>query len=413
MRRQALIAALFTLIGFVSSLAISILTARLLGPEGRGNYGVIFLWASTLANCATLGIADAAAVRATRERAADASLSAMMHRSLATQIIVLGAVILPGVAIFSAGISLSGTTVDVRGVLVCACFIIFSAFSSVFQGFHRAASQYIRYNLNRILLFTTLAILLLCLGSIHGGALSLETVLTALILSQTLALAIGSVIALPLLRGGVALTNADRSLLSAGLSMHAPTIVYLISMNVDRFLAAGLMDPLTFGQYSVAASVAQPSAFIFVIVIRVIMITDGQLQIVTRASQRLSKYVGVVLLGSLATTLTAGIIITVAMVAIFGSAFAPAAPLALWLLLGYLLSPIRAILGEYHRLTHSPHLNIVIELTYSVIFAALMLALPSFPHHGEYGLALLAGNCVALTVGIWLTRITIRSYKEG
>lgn len=258
LRRGAVHATLTTtmvnLLVLAINLGTGLLTARFLGPEGRGELAAMILWPQFLASLLTLGLPQAATFHLVRQPEQRAGITAV----LLVASLLLGAVVaLAGIAVIPAwtGQYEPGVVAFAQGIMVYAPLILFMwAVNACLQAqgaFHR---------INRNLLLQP-ALALLGLGLL--GALGRLTPFTAAAATVLAPLPVYVRNAWWLWRHHRPAwveprANAAR-LLRYGLRSWGVQLLGALSAQFDRVFVLSLLSPAAMGLYVVARNAAQPT----------------------------------------------------------------------------------------------------------------------------------------------------------
>lgn len=163
-----------------------IVTARLLGPEGRGMLGAITIWQLLLALVATSGLQTAVVYRLRRnpELAGDIAAAAfVLAFASSTVVIAAGYLILPA---FLRQYPPWATPVAQFCLLVVYANSVHVIFKQVFSGLGRFTT----YNLASILPPTVYLVILGAAAALQGGALSTQAAAVALAIASPLVVAL-------------------------------------------------------------------------------------------------------------------------------------------------------------------------------------------------------------------------------
>jgi O-antigen/teichoic acid export membrane protein len=389
---------------YFASIITSILIARQLGPDGRGQYAVITLWATILATAASLSIGDAvgvAAARADLPSAGPSPIYAIMGRALPTALCAFLLTLVPCLITFHFAVTLSGVKPTLFLYLLVTLSLFSTASNLVFGNYHRAQSRYVSYNLARSIVILLLSVLLISATFASRMKLDLDEVLTLF----AVAVCVGTGVTFLLdssIWTNVSWSKPDLELFKSGLAMHSPILLFMISSQIDRFVAMYAMPTKEFGLFAIAASVAQPPSSLLWTTLKAVIIGDRILQDPQKSKARLRQYAFWIMLTTIAMSPVAATTLYFLVPVVFGSQFAPAASTTSWLILGYALSPLRIMLHEVRRSTNRNAHAIIIETVYiaTVLFVFLALSLTQLATGSTIALSLLAGNFGAVVVAI-------------
>lgn len=389
----------FTLGNYLAAIITSILTARLLGPEGRGQYAVVFLWATTLAAATMLSIGDAAGVAAAKARGDKRVIDAIMRRAFSTAVAATLALLLPGLALFGAAMSRSGVAPTPFFYGFAAVTIVSTVANTVICNYQRAHGQYLHFNFARSITLLLFCLFLVITVWFKIGRLSLEEVLSVL-LAAVMAGALLTAVGAHNLFRDFRWTRPDIVLLARGVGMHGPVLLLIVSSQIDRFVGMYTLSAAEFGLFAAAASVAQPPSALLIITLRALMIGDATLQDPLAQRGRLRQYAAQVMLAILIISPLAALALYYVVPLAFGREFTAAAQTAVWLVLGYALAPVRVLLLELGRITQRNAKAMMIEIIYMLTVLFVLVVMMREPSGPMFAVALIAGNVVAIAAAL-------------
>lgn len=238
--------AIITAVGFVSS----VLIARGLGPEGRGQLAAALLWPTTVAALSTLGLTHAFAYAAGARWASVGTLA----RFGTAFALVVG---LPmALAYFLAApyllrVAFPELALSVR---LFGCFIPLTLWAALWMALYQGKGDFVTWNLAKVLrsagytAWIATALLL--------GVASVPVVLWSQVVLAVLSLALLG-LRMPRLPaddspGAVPLAK----LLRYGLSVYASGILYMLNQQLDQLLLSLWVPARELGQYATAASLS-------------------------------------------------------------------------------------------------------------------------------------------------------------
>lgn len=305
--------AIIAAVGFVSS----VLIARGLGPEGRGQLAAALLWPTTVAALSTLGLTHAFAY-ATGARWAAPGRLARFGTAFA---LVVG---LPmGVAYFLVApyllrVAFPETALSVR---LFGCFIPLTLWTGLWMALYQGKGDFVTWNLARVLRSAGYAAWV-------ATALLLGVASVPVVLWSQVVLAVLSLTLLGLRMSRFPANDSPGAvpvakLLRYGLSVYASGIFYMLNQQLDQLLLSLWVPARELGQYAAAASLSAvvlmaPSALGPVVFSRLARTAD---------EEGYSHARKVLALGG-AVLLPAGLLLTAFAPAlvrlIYGPAFAPA-----------------------------------------------------------------------------------------
>jgi O-antigen/teichoic acid export membrane protein len=232
----------------VLGLATGVLAARLLGPEGRGEFAAIQNWPMVLAALASLGLPDALVYFVARSQArAGRLVGSAVALALLSSIpfVVLGYLVLPGVL-------LAQTPATIEAARWCLVLIPLSAFGIGVQAL-RGLLDIVAWNLLRIV--PGLAWLVMLVGAYTMGVSDSRTLTIFLIVASALTL----VPILLVLRARISGPYTPdpglwRPMVKFGLPSAVNTLPNLINLRLDQLLMAMFLPPEALGLYVVAVA---------------------------------------------------------------------------------------------------------------------------------------------------------------
>lgn len=234
-----------------------IITARLLGPEGRGTYFAITLWPPLLAMLATAGLGSAVVVRMRRgARSTDAVAGAALLMGVAWSVvmIVLGAALLPWfLRSYTAG--------TVLFAQLCLAAVVVNVMQIVIKQSFAGVGQYWYCNLTHLLpqlfhLLALVAIMVLATVTARGAAL-------ALFGAGAVAVAFVLPAFLRTLRPRFSALGAELRELRSYSTRAAPTgLVTAFILHADRLVLIPLLPARELGFYAVAFSFSRVVQFV-------------------------------------------------------------------------------------------------------------------------------------------------------
>jgi O-antigen/teichoic acid export membrane protein len=250
-----------TVLGQGLTLALGVLTgilsARMLGPIGRGDYAAIIIWPSAIASFLAFGVNQAIAYHlgqrsfTVSEVATGASFIGLIQCALS---ILIGLAAIPFVLAYHS------TTVLHLGIIfvLATPALIFSMYTAnIFQGMQDLA----KFNLIRTLAPLTYAICLLTLFLIHEGTLS--AIIASQIVGYIAAFGIGVAMVFHCLRPRVLWNSSNvPCLLHFGARTQGLSVAYFVNQRIDQLVLSLLVTPKELGLYAVAVSLSTSIAFL-------------------------------------------------------------------------------------------------------------------------------------------------------
>ena len=228
-----------------------ILSARMLGPVGRGEYAAIIVWPMGIANFLAFGINQAAVFHlgqrtfSTSQTATAVTVIGIVQSAIS---VAIGLVVVPLVLAKYSG------TVQALGILfvLLTPVIILSGYpGNLFQGMQDLP----RFNFIRVMAPLTYAAGLVGLYALHRG--NLQSVIFSQLAGFILALTIGIALVWRILKPRLQWnSSAIPSLLHYGIRSHAGSIAYYFNQRIDQLILSLLVPPKQLGFYAVAVTLS-------------------------------------------------------------------------------------------------------------------------------------------------------------
>jgi O-antigen/teichoic acid export membrane protein len=371
-----------------------IIVARLLGVEGRGDFGEIQYWAGLVTALGTLSVFEAAVFHA-RDGGHDAArhLSALLLLGL----VLAAAATLVFVVAHQSGLLRINHGATVHVTLFMLAFVGFSFVNQAFVATERARMNFGLLVLERLvtpIAYTALLIAVFALG-IHD----IDTILAALAASM-----------LPLtlvriwkFRAALRLPPdmaAAREVLKVGLRFHGATVLKTVSAQIDRAVIVTLWPSAMVGLYFVAYSAAGAGyAFVVQAASMILMPAFAGLTPEHRLA-RLSRTIRLTIL------LSAGIAVVMAAVSpwliplAFGRDFAEAGRYAQYLAVALSLLPLATVVDSANRSAGRGRPGLEMSAAYLAAFLA-GYALTGYRAPEQLFLATFLCQALAVSVGIY------------
>ena len=239
--------------GFTLGLGIltGIVTARMLGPVGRGEYAAITIWPMGIANFLAFGINQAAVFHLGRRT--------FTSSEVATATAVFGLIqsalsILIGLAVVPMALTKYSPTVQHLGiifVLLTPALILCGYPANFFQGLQ----DLLRFNLVRLVAPLTYAAALVGLYFAHRSSLS--SVIVSQLSGYCMSLGLGSILVWRILRLHVRWNaSAIPKLFHFGVRTQGLSITYYFNQRIDQLILSLLVPPQQLGFYAVAVTLS-------------------------------------------------------------------------------------------------------------------------------------------------------------
>ncbi|MER9242378.1 oligosaccharide flippase family protein [Mesorhizobium sp. M0633] len=384
------------------------ITARVLGPEGRGILAIVMTWGGLFATLVQISISDAVVLLAgasNRDQVEHAALS--MARLLS--------VLLAPVCAGAMYIVMMGYGEGVP-VLVGVAFAFFSALFGIigdmYRGILRSRQKF--FYLQAFTVSQPLIYCGFCIASFMFSP-SVEYFVAAQIVS------IGIVFAMRAATMKVGLSGAPnwhigKQLLTIAATLHLSTAVRLFTAQADRIAVALLWQPEIVGHYAVAVTLSSLFTGVFSTAIRSVALPA----FANRTSDNLSRVVLRIMrltwVASFAGTAVTIILAPAVAPILFGEQFATAGTMASLLATAYAFNPVKDVLFETCKILRQSRIIVFSHVWFIIVF--LLVSASTVDFIGIYSviLAILVANVASLlfvsmmvkrklpdvTVGSWL-----------
>ena len=228
-----------------------ILSARMLGPAGRGEFAAITLWPLAIASLIGLGINQAVGFHVAR-RAFTVSEVATAASAIG---LVQGALsVLIGLVVIYFTLAKYSLTVKQLGV-VFVLFMPFYIFGGYPPNLFQGAQRLFEFNLIRVTAGVTFFVGLVALFIFHRG--SLASVLFSQVTGYSVALALGLILAWKILRPQLRWNSkAIPSLVHFGYRTQVTSLTNYFNQRVDQLFLSLLVPPRELGLYVVAVTLS-------------------------------------------------------------------------------------------------------------------------------------------------------------
>jgi len=321
-----------------------ILLARILGPEARGEYGMILMIGQTVAAIGTFSFFEGAIVvirqkdHEARDLLPTIALGALLLTFATAATMLLFFLVNPG-------LQTVGLT---EFYLLAVLIVIANSISNTFSTVERAQMAFNLVNLSRLLAPTIFSALLLCLWLFGYDRSSTLLVLILFLLAKLPFLIFWITKYIRSLIGPVNYLTA-RDVWTTGMRLHFAAVLALLSGQIDRLFGIGIWPSDVLGQYFVAFSVVGAGYSVVTTAIRTVIFPYFSGLSGTDRVTKLARLLRLTVLSSLAIFLLGAIIVPVAVPLVYGQAFAPASDYAFMLLFSMAVVPLQVSVLETHR----------------------------------------------------------------
>jgi O-antigen/teichoic acid export membrane protein len=385
-----------------------IITARLLGPDGRGAQAAMQMWPWIMAYALTLGLPTALLYNFRRYPESGPQLfSAGLLMSIGLGLLAT----LAGIAFIPYWL----TEYSPETVRSAQWFMVFSmpilviaAFSSVL----RARQEFTAFNVVRCLIPMLTLLILALLALLHR--LTPFTATLAFMLPHVPVL-LWLTVRLwrayrPTLRG---LRTPFRSLTSYGVRFYGADILgQMAAGQIDRVLVVGLLDPAAMGLYVVASSLSR-MLNIFPIALAQVVFP----KVVSRPVEEVVALIGRGVRVSTTVAILAGALLAIlgpwALRLVYGQEFLPAIPVFRLLLVEVILSGATWVLAQAFMASDKPGITSIMQgIGFSLNIPLLAVLVPRYELVGA-GLAVLISTTVRFVFALVNYPITLRVHPPS
>jgi O-antigen/teichoic acid export membrane protein len=389
-------------VGFVSS----VITARILGPEGRGLLAAALLIATVAAGVSQFGLANSFIYH----RGAGRRFG--YWRLLAVSVSwVCGAAVLLAVV----GLQMSGDARVRDELLMVACLAGFMAVQTYFMTMSQLEADLVFFNVMRFgLVFGFLAALLIVLAVLE--TIDYQTILlTQLLVVAVLAFPglfwVSKVLAQGGAPGGDRATRW-RDVLGYGLSYHGTVVLGIVLMNFDKIVLLKMGTMMQFGLYTLAFATSR-----FIGALQAAVSTALYARFAGREVEQLTHAVKAAFRLTFLPMLAAALLCAAAspwlIVAIFGDAFASMAVPFQILLFESVVGSASWMLAQRFHAAGRPGMVFVRQI---ISVLPIFLALPFLPQQNVdlyLSALMLIGALLRLTVTLGLYPLVLKETTPG
>ncbi len=379
--------------GVLINFATGVITARVLGAEGRGVYAAATTWAMLAGSLATVGLADAVLIQARkRPEVSRATVACGLLAGLGL------ATLLSLIAFFSMPLLL-GRQASVALDLARASLVLahLGAVSVIVRQVYAGQGRYLAANLTAFLPTAFHALLLV--GFLLSGRLTVATAIASVAGGSILALALLLPALLRDLQGPLsAWRGAWRDLKTFARRAVFADLFGMAATWADRIVLIHLLAPVQLGVYVVAASLAQRITIFTPKTGLLLSAMSGERP--EHAAQLHHLALRVTIASYLPVVAALFLVDRLLMTTIYGAEFAAAVLVFRILVIDRVLSRLAAVSSQLYLALGRPGLNSAIRGVELAVMIGLMLLLT--PEHGAAGAASsLLGGTVARLLLAW------------
>ena len=332
---------LVTVLTFLSG----VLIARTLGPEGRGDYGAVLLFAQTAAGLGCLSFFDASVVQLQR-RGGNLSdmLPTMMVVALTITAIATGSmmVAIPLLDIRLTEISLK--FVAAVSLLVIATQIMIQCFSAL----ERSQLNFLMINIERVGAPTVFSLMIVA-ASLYSGSTLTATLAAMLFVVSKVPIIVVWIIRYKKNLIGHFSWDFTKKTMATGLKFHFAIALGVIASQLDRLIAVAAWPKDLLGHYFVAFSAVGAGYSVITTALNTVLLPYLSSLAAKDRQQKIGQIIRLMLFVTVVTVLAGWLIIPQVLPLLYGAAYTPAVDLALWLLFALCILPLRAIVLEAGR----------------------------------------------------------------
>ena len=322
-----------------------VLIARALGPVARAEYGTVLLLGQTVGTLGCLSFFDGAVVRL-RE---NPGLLRVVLPSMCFMALLIGA---GSVVVMAAALSWLDTGLTEVAVgqtlLICSLLILSALTSQCFSAVERSRMNFFLVNLSRVTAPAIFSLLIVVALVVKDGDLSVYAVLLLFVLAKLPVLAIWLVRYARQMVGPLSwcfMRDTGR----VGLNLHMAIAIGAIAAQLDRLIAIGAWPRDQLGLYFVAFSAVGAGYGVITTAINTVLFPYLAGMDAAERQLRVHLIIRLTVLSSLATVLAGLCILPFAIPLLYGSDYLAATPMAMALLIGLAMLPLRAVVLEASR----------------------------------------------------------------
>ncbi|TIS38244.1 oligosaccharide flippase family protein [Mesorhizobium sp.] len=369
------------------TLVSGMVTARVLGPEGRGILAIILTWSGLFTALVQLPISDAIVLISDPKAKSSVEASGLyISRALSILLALLCGFIMYGAM----------SRYEAVPVLIASLFAFSSSMSGiigdVYRGILRSRGRF--FALQAFYVSQPSIYCGLCLLSVFISPTVDYFVISQLVSIFLIFIIRGAIISIPV-RGCWNWRIAQR-LLAVATPLHVSAVVRMFTGQADRFAVVLIGQPEAVGQYAVAITLSSLFGGVFSTAIRSVALpalvnrTDAELSRIILRVMRLTW------LASIVGTVTTCLFAPLAAPLLFGKAFVIAGTLASYLAIAYLFTPVKDVLFEACKLASLNRVIITSHIIFISLFAVVVAT--QYRYIGVYAVivAFFVANSVSL-----------------
>ncbi|HVI31070.1 oligosaccharide flippase family protein [Phenylobacterium sp.] len=416
----ALQAVLMQVAAVLINFLTGVITARVLGAEGRGVYAAATAWAMLLGSASTVGLADAVLIRIRQRPEASRAIALcglVAALAVATALSLLAFASMP---------LLLGRRAEASLDLARASLVLahVGAVGVIVRQVYAGQGRYLAANLSAFLPTALHAAVLL--GVLAMGRLEVATAVASVLAGSALAVGLVLPSLLRQLQGPLSeLRRAARDLMDFARRAVFADLFALCATWTDRLLLIFLLGPAQLGAYVVAASLAQRITAFTPRTSLLLSAMSGEGP--AEAAQLHHLALRVTIASCLPVLAVLFLVDTLLITSVYGAEFASAVLVFRILVVDRVLARFAAIASQLYLALGRPGLNSCFRGAELGVMVAVMIILT--PDHGAAGAAcgLLAGTGVRLALAwgglvtqlrlpfprLWLTRQDLAGMKAA
>jgi enterobacterial common antigen flippase len=250
-KRHLLITGSTDVLLLVTALATGILTARLLGPEGRGELAIVIIWPSVIAAVGSLGVREALVyeqARTIHSRAVLTGAAILLAGLQSSVLVLLGWLLIPFLT--------QSQSDEIAHLTQQFLLFIFLNYISLYLGaLLHGRLQIALYNVKRFSVKGFYIVGLMALWA--SSAVTVRNTAYALLIANAAAAVLAVIFILK--DDGVSFQFRSpllKDIFAYGLKSHVGSISHMFNERLDQMVLALLLSPIELGWYVVAVSAA-------------------------------------------------------------------------------------------------------------------------------------------------------------
>lgn len=389
----AIASAAFMVLTFVAGVLLS----RLLGPEGRGEYGAIQFWAQLGIGLLSFSVFDAAIVRLrkTKQRP-ETKLPSLFVLALAALVIYVA---VSAAAATTGLVAIEGLD-PLSFVWVSALIVLMGLSTRAFTSVESVNLDFRRLNIERIV---TPIVFMIGIAVLFAVGEASPFIAALLFVAASVPVLLWRVVRFRNQLGAPVDGALVKDCAKTGLRLHSATGSFALAREADRLLLIAIWPAQWLGFYFVAYAAAGASVSLATQSLRVTLLpTLAGIDPEVRRDrvERLLRLTGLIAVGA---TAALWVVAPFIVPFVYGEAFAPASLYLQGLALPVALMPMMSIINITNRSMERAMPSVVMALAIIGAFAA-GYAMTGYTAPTEVFVALTIGNLLAAAIGLAILR---------